>query len=191
MVMSKESKSKYALLGMLSLQAMSGYNLKKAIEQGTSNFWNEDFAQIYPILKQLEREGLTTSHSEKQEGRPERHVHTLTEKGWDELKNWLVEPAMPQVERNELLLKLFFSDHIPLAASIEHIQRFRTLQQNLLDKYEHIEQSLLPQAEEKRRAMYWLITLRYGKHITHALLAWCDETIATLQHAAEKYKKDV
>jgi len=62
---SRENKSRYALLGMLSYMPMSGYDLRKFIESSTSNFWSESYAQIYPMLKQLTREGLTTSHTEK------------------------------------------------------------------------------------------------------------------------------
>src|SRR2546423_1494831 len=109
--MGKENKSRYALLGMLSLQPMSGYDLKKFIEESTANFWQENYAQIYPMLRQLTEEGLTTSHIEKQEKRPERRIYALTEQGWDELRRWLTEPVEPQVERNELLLKLFFARH--------------------------------------------------------------------------------
>ena len=60
--MSKENKSRYALLGMLSLTSMSGYDLKKAIDLSVRHFWQENYAQIYPMLKQLTKEGLTTSH---------------------------------------------------------------------------------------------------------------------------------
>jgi len=49
----QQYKSRYALLGMLSLQPMSGYDLKKFTEWGTANFWQENYAQIYPMLRQL------------------------------------------------------------------------------------------------------------------------------------------
>ena len=111
--MAKENKSRYAVLGMLSLRPMSGYDLKKYIELGTSNFWSESYGQIYPMLKQLAEEGLTSSHVEKREGRPERHVYTLTDKGWDALRHWLTEPVESQLARNELLLKLFFGCDTP------------------------------------------------------------------------------
>src|SRR5713101_9932570 len=72
--MSKENKSRYAILGILSQGPMSGYAIKKFIEASISNFWNESYGQIYPILKQLSEEGLTSTHAEKQEGKPERYV---------------------------------------------------------------------------------------------------------------------
>ena len=79
--MAKENKSKYAVLGVLSICPGSGYDIKKFMEQSTSNFWNESYGQIYPILKQLVEEGLAASHAEKQEGKPEKYIYTLTEQG--------------------------------------------------------------------------------------------------------------
>jgi DNA-binding PadR family transcriptional regulator len=178
---SKENKSRYALLGMLSLQPMSGYDLKKFTEGSTANFWQENYAQIYPMLRQLTEEGLTISHVEKQEKRPERHIYALTEKGWDELRRWLIEPVEPQIERNELLLKLFFARHTVPDVSMEHVRRFRTLQTQLLQRYAEIEASIKQSFAEHKDLSYWLITLSYGRHVAQAYLTWSDETLATLQ----------
>jgi PadR family transcriptional regulator, regulatory protein AphA len=176
----KENKSKYALLGILSISPGSGYAIKKLMEQSTSNFWNESYGQIYPILKQLEEQGLATSHTEKQEGKPERYVYTLTGKGLGELRHWLTEPIEHTVERNELLLKLFFGSQNPIAGNIEHVQQFRTLQEQLLRKYQGIEAYLKANCADNPDLYYSLITVRYGILRCQALLAWCDETIETL-----------
>src|SRR5215470_7305675 len=114
MVMAKENKSRYALLGMLGIRPGSGYDIKKFMEQSTSNFWNESYGQIYPLLKQLSEEGLATSHAEKQEGKPERKIYTLTEEGKDELVNWLGTTVEETPERIEILLKLFFGHFLPV-----------------------------------------------------------------------------
>ena len=42
-----------ALLGMLSLGPMSGYEIRQPIEESIGNFWRESFGQIYPTLKRL------------------------------------------------------------------------------------------------------------------------------------------
>jgi PadR family transcriptional regulator AphA len=181
---SKENKSRYALLGMLSLQPMSGYDLKKFIEGSTANFWQENYAQIYPILRQLTAEGLTTCHAEKQEKRPERRVYELTEKGWDELRRWLTEPFELQIERNELLLKLFFARHALPAVSVAHVRRFRLLQTQLLQRYAEIAASLKERLPGHEDLPYWLMTLNYGKQMAQARLAWCDETLSTLEKLA-------
>ena len=179
--MAKENKSKYAVMGALSICPGSGYDIKKLMEQSTSNFWNESYGQISPILKQLIEEGLATSQAEKQEGKPERYVYTLTERGTEELQRWLTEPVEYVIERNELLLKLYFGKHVPVEKNIEHVRTFQQLQTQLLRKYENIEQYLQAGMVSAPELLYPLLTLRYGMHRCQALLEWCEETLATLQ----------
>ena len=184
--MSKENKSKYAILGVLSYGPMSGYAIKKFIQQSISNFWNESYGQIYPILKQLTSEGLASSHTEKQEGKPERYMYTLTGKGWEALQQWLTEPAEHLVGRIEILLKLFFGRHTAVSTNIEHVQRFRTLQVQLLHKYTEIEKHINANCSDETERIYLLMTVSYGLHESQALVAWCDETLAALSTLAEK-----
>ena len=179
--MAKENKSKYAVLGALSVCPGSGYDIKKMMEQSTSNFWNESYGQIYPILKQLIEEGFATSQAEKQEGKPERYVYTLTQHGMEELQHWLSEPVEYVIERNELLLKLYFGAHLPVEKNIEHVRTFQQLQTQLLGKYETIEVHLQAGRADNPDLLYPLLTLRYGIHRCRALLAWCEKTLATLR----------
>jgi len=53
----KENKSKYAIMGMLSMGPVSGYDIKKRFEESLSYFWNESYGQIYPILKKITQTG--------------------------------------------------------------------------------------------------------------------------------------
>jgi PadR family transcriptional regulator, regulatory protein AphA len=185
-MMSKENKSRYALLGMLSLAPMSGYDLKKATDISIGHFWQENYAQIYPMLKQLAREGLTTSHVEEQEGKPNRHVYTLTDKGREELQSWLSEPVDYQVYRSELLLKLFFGEQTSLPVSAEHIRQYRDRQVQILHVIEEIEVDFQKRWGDNTSAPYWLITMSYGRHSAQAAIAWCDEALAMLEKLAEQ-----
>jgi DNA-binding PadR family transcriptional regulator len=180
--MGKENKSKFALLGMLSLSPMSGYDLRKVVESSVGHFWNESYPQIYPMLKQLTEEGLTTCSVSKQQGKPDRYIYALTNLGWEALERWLGEPFEYQVQRNELLLKLFFGGYAPTAVSIEHVQRQRTMQVQLLHTYEQTEEQVRTEWESHSQLPYWLFTLSFGKHISRAIVAWCDETLTTLEH---------
>lgn len=136
--MSRENKSKYAIMGLLAISPMSGYDIKKKIEISTSNFWNESYGQIYPILRKLVAQGLATKSVEEKYGRPDRHVYKLTDEGQQELQNWLIERAKVQTERIEILLKLFCGQQVSVADNIRHIQQFRQMQQQLLQKYSAI-----------------------------------------------------
>ena len=122
---------------------------------------------------------------EKQEGKPERYVYTLTDKGLEELRRWLTEPIEQMVERNELLLKLFFGRQVSITDNIKHVQQFQALQAQLLRKYQGIEEYLKATCADNPDLCYSLITLRYGILRCQALLAWCDETIGTLNKLAE------
>jgi DNA-binding PadR family transcriptional regulator len=184
--MGKELKSKFAILGVLSIQPMSGYDVKQVIDRSISNFWREGYGQIYPILKQFANEGLATSHVERRRGKPDRYVYTLTERGWEALRRWLAEPAEYHPERNELLLKLFFGRHSSVAINLGHVQQYRSVMVALLGRFEAIESHLRNEQPASGDLPYWLITLRHGQHLSRALLAWCDETIATLATLGEE-----
>jgi DNA-binding PadR family transcriptional regulator len=176
--MPQENKSRYAILGLLSLQSMSGYELRKMVEQSTHSFWHEHFSQIYPMLKQLEAEGLTVSRAEQQERRPERHVYTLTEQGWEALRRWLEVPPVSQVERNERLLKLFFGGQTTPDVIVRHLQLFREEVLQDIAALEQQEQVLREQYAGSPHLPYWLMTTSYGLHVEHAHVAWCEELLA-------------
>ena len=181
----RETKSKYSILGMLSISPMSGYDIKKQIQESISNFWTESYGQIYPILKSLVTEKLVTKTVEKGAGKPDRHVYALTERGRKELQRWLSEGVTPKVERNELLLKLFFGEEVTFDTNIRHIKQYRELQQGLLERYEAIEAEIKAKYKDNPNLPYWLLTVRYGQHVSRALLDWCDEALAKLNRMAK------
>ncbi|MBT8372337.1 MAG: PadR family transcriptional regulator, partial [Deltaproteobacteria bacterium] len=130
--MMKENKTKYAVLGILSFEPMSGYDIKKFYEHSVANFWSASYGQIYPILKRLAHEGLATRSIRKQEGKPDRHIYAITKKGRAELQHWLVEPTGRQIGRHEILLKLMFGQQVSIGDNIRQIKRFRNLQREEL-----------------------------------------------------------
>ncbi len=177
----RENKSKYAVLGILSLGSMSGYDIKKTIESSLSNFWNESYGQIYPILKSLVSEGLATVSVEAHAGKPDRHVYALTDAAREELRRWLLRPVEHEVGRVEILLKLFFGWQVPPQENARKVEEFRELQQRLLHKYAEIEKWLREAHADAPGLPYWLMTLSYGRRSARALIDWCDETLATLK----------
>jgi len=175
----RESKSRYAVLGVLSIEPMSGYQIKEVIGRTIGHFWTESYGQIYPTLKQLAASGLVNSRVERNSGKPDRHVYALTAPGWEELRRWLAEPVESQRPgRSELLLKLFFGRHAAAGTNLDHVRRHRQMLASLIAQYEAIEVELEAQASPDQP--YWLITLLHGLHVARASLAWCDETIARL-----------
>ena len=103
---------RYAILGFLSVQPMSGYDLKKAFDGSVGYFWTADQAQIYRTLTGLIEGGLVEASHIVQEGRPDRKEHRLTDAGRAELDTWLASPETPQPTREPFLLKIFFAGRL-------------------------------------------------------------------------------
>src|SRR3978361_2262643 len=78
-----------ALLGLLSIHPMSGYDLRQLIGRSIGHFWSVRYGQIYPALKAMAAAGLVERSTERHAGRPDRFVYSLTKEGRRELREWL------------------------------------------------------------------------------------------------------
>ena len=181
--MAVSNKTKYAILGVLSLMPMSGYDIKKFSDSSIAHFWNENYARIYPVLKEMEREGMVTKETMRNENRPPRNVYSITEQGRNELSQWLLQPAEERRLREELLLKLFFSEDVPLENLIAKIEAEKQRNQQYLEEYHRIEQFLVTdETTSKTRGLpLWLATLNFGKIFRQGIIQWCDETVESLK----------
>ena len=185
----KSPRSKYAILGMLSIRPMSGYDIKKAIEGSVNYFWTESYGQIYPMLKHLVGQRLVTKTIKKQTGKPDRHVYALTGRGRRELRTWLIGQVTPTVERNELLLKLFFGEESSIPINVEHVEQYRRMQAARHEECKAIESRIKSKSVPSPDAPYWLMTVRHGIKVAQARLDWCDETLARLKKMAKANKR--
>ncbi len=61
-------KSKYVILGMLARMPLTGYTIKKWLENEYSHFWQESYGQIYPTLKILVAQGLAVCSDKGEHG---------------------------------------------------------------------------------------------------------------------------
>lgn len=178
-----------ALLGLLSIKPMSGYEIRGMIQQSIGNFWSESFGQIYPALKGLERDGLIVAEREtpsvEDAGRPSRRFR-LTEAGRLRLREWLAVLAKPQVPRNELLLKLFFGAEGSTTTMREQIAATRAVYAADLQRYEFIVAKLQQTRAHLAGFPYWMMTVRYGQAEARAMLAWADESLAALDEVEMK-----
>jgi PadR family transcriptional regulator, regulatory protein AphA len=177
----KESRTRYAVLGMLSLGDMSGYEIKKHVEQSIVHFWSESYGQIYPELTRLSAEGLAVLKPQRSRQGRARKTYGLTRKGFSELQQWLRAPVREEPPRSELLLKLFFGNCAPPDANMEHVKEFRAQHAQLLKVYDGISRQLKAARPNDPGLPYWLITLSFGRHRARALVSWADETLAVLE----------
>src|SRR5712692_7370073 len=100
------STTPYAILGLLSIEPMSGYDIRRNLEESLSYFWSESYGQIYPTLKRLEAARLIAPVKRTAPATRRRRLYTLTPLGRTRLATWLAEPPTPQPPRDEFLLKM-------------------------------------------------------------------------------------
>lgn len=185
--MAKESTTKYAVMGILSHGPASGYDIRKQIQESIGHFWNESYGQIYPILKALHEEGCTTRQTESQSGKPDKIVYSLTDKGRRQLEDWLDEPMnYMHVERNELLLKLFFSTGANVRLNLQNIEKYRTRLLEELEELAAIEQRILSKDLDEEYRTYTLISVKYGQFAYTSFVNWCDYTASKLRELEAK-----
>ncbi len=103
----------YAILGLLSWQPFSGYDLKKIIAESELFYWSGNNNQIYNSLVQLHKDGLVTQQVQYQESLPAKKIYTITEPGRKHLYRWLLSsPELPEMRSNSLI-QLAFADALP------------------------------------------------------------------------------
>jgi DNA-binding PadR family transcriptional regulator len=186
----KKSKTRYAVMGILSYGPMSGYDIKKFYEQNVAGFWSESYGQIYPILKRLAQEDLVTRSVHKQAGKPDRHIYALTDKGRDELQQWLIEPTGRHIGRHETLLKLMFGKQISINDNILQIKRFLDRQVDELKQIEALKKQFNHQEIDDPNMPFWQLALSYGEHVNNAYINWAEEAIAVLKETGKQTNID-
>ncbi|KNY28871.1 PadR family transcriptional regulator [Pseudobacteroides cellulosolvens] len=181
--MPKINKTRYAILGVLNIAPGSGYDIKKNCDRGISYFWNENFGHIYPVLKQMEKDGVIQKSVEQNEGRPPRNVYSITQKGKDELVDWLMRPIEPTPQRLELMLKLTFAKMVPVEYTLQELERVRERHSKSLECFRKVEEeySNNKKAREDKGYPYWLSTIRYGIYDAEFRVRWCEETIERIR----------
>jgi DNA-binding PadR family transcriptional regulator len=97
----------YAVLGLLSREELSGYDLKRWMERPLGYFWSARHSQIYPELARLEGEGLVTHTLVEQSGKPDKKVYEITAEGLEALRDWVTQPPTSRPVRDELTLKAY------------------------------------------------------------------------------------
>jgi PadR family transcriptional regulator AphA len=178
---------KYAILGYLNYRPMFGYKLKQAMDGSTSYFWHCKLSQIYMTLKSLEKEKKLTSEIENQEDKPDRKRYSITSAGKKDLQTWLEKPLteIPQ-NKDELLLKLFFSANTDKKDLLQELHLQKKLHQEQLNTYLHVTTKVIAEAALEnpacaRDAILWEATRRMGELYEKAYLQWIEETIQTIE----------
>ncbi len=142
----------YAILGLLNLRPLTGYDIKKMFAGSAVIYWSGNNNQIYTTLVKLHKNELVTLEVELHADSPSRKIYSITAKGQAELKKWLLsEPELPQL-KNSFLIQLAWADQLDpdeLDALLEKYEAEILMQLSMLQvqaKQKNISPSGIPRA---------------------------------------------
>jgi PadR family transcriptional regulator AphA len=101
---------RHALLGMLSIGPMAGYDLLEHFHKSAGIVWSASQAQIYPELRDMEADGLLTAKEAKRGVHGRKRIYSVTRKGMDELRTWVQAPINYPPLRDPARLKVNYLD---------------------------------------------------------------------------------
>ncbi len=183
----RSSSSPEVLLGLLTIEPMSGYDLGQTVRISIGHFWNESYGQIYPNLKKLAAAGYVTGKTEKQKGKPDRQIYSITSKGRERLAAWLKVEPQPEIPRNELLLKLFFAVQAVPEDILGFVERMARSESATLARINGLEEEIA-KLHQYPDAPYWKMVLRFGQLELEAHQRWAEETLAALRKLNSKQR---
>lgn len=175
------SATAYVILGMVSREPRSGYEIKAAVDNTTRFFWAASYGQIYPELKKLSEAGLVEGIDASQ-GDRKRTVYSITPEGKAELEDWLRRPPETVEMREEGLLKLFFSGVLEPGEAVETLRAMRQRRLELSAQLRAME----PQKMESIEDPFPLMVLRAGIEFNEWFAEWCERMEAQLLVPAQE-----
>lgn len=182
--MANEKKIDCVILGLLSHEELTGYEIKKRMDTTLKYFWSASYGSIYPALSDLVERGLATKR-EDTENKRNKLIYTITNDGRKYLKEWLTLPVEKDELRYETLLKLFFGNEQGTEQALLHIKAFEEKIQKELPYLLQAEKCLKNCVDDDATHKYYLLTVKFGIKTYNTYLEWCEEATKILTDNGE------
>ncbi len=181
---------KHGILGLLNYGSMTGYDIMLTFKNSLCFFWTAQTSQIYRELQTLKKNGWVEDRNVPQQGKPDKVYFSITDEGRNELDRWLSEEETGFDVRSSILMKTFFRGECSIDKSIEHFNRLHETASRFTDGMEFpakmIEMYKQIVSEPEKNALFWNMTLDFGRMYGEMLKKWTDNCITAL----EDYKNE-
>ena len=176
---------KYALLGFLYGENMTGYQLKQYFDHSIKYFWPVSLSQIYPTLTQMSKEGLLDVEIIRRDKSLNSKVYHITAKGKEAFSKWIAAPMDIPMFRNAFLIKIFMGHLTGKDVIISQLnQQIKSAEEHLLVYQgirKHLEEEHLSKNFMVTEAEYWMATVDYCIKFENFTVSWCKDTIKSLK----------
>ncbi len=178
--MATDKKIDVVILGLLSHEDLTGYEIKKRMDSALRYFWGASFGSIYPALGDLVERKLAAKRDGSENNRS-KIVYSITKSGRDYLKSWLEVPVVKDEIRYETMLKVFFGGEGGRKNVLKHIDSFEEKTKEDLKQVEEYVKILSSIVGEDESHKYYLLTAEFGIKTYKAYLSWCRDARKMLQ----------
>ncbi|QPE04402.1 PadR family transcriptional regulator [Microbacterium schleiferi] len=119
---------RYALLALLRVGPLSGYELAKQFTQSVGHVWHAPDSQIYPELRKMEADGLVEAEEQARGERGTRRMYHVTDAGNQAFLDWMASPLEYQRVRDPAHLRAAYlesaSPDAARAFFLRHIEQW-------------------------------------------------------------------
>jgi|TARA_B100000678_G_scaffold55135_1_gene44190 DNA-binding PadR family transcriptional regulator len=114
---------RYALLALLRVGPLSGYELAKQFTQSVGHVWHAPDSQIYPELRKMEADGLVEAEEQARGERGTRRMYHVTDAGDQAFLAWMASPLEYQRVRDPAHLRAAYLESASPEAAREFFLR--------------------------------------------------------------------
>lgn len=173
---------KFAILGLLAHEELSGYELTHRFGRSVGYFWHARSQQIYPELARLESDGLVSGRKVEQVGRPDKKLYTITPAGSAELRAWITTPSPLGFAKDEFMVKVWSYGQVDPGAAAVALAEQRAKHEERLAGYLGLREAFGGVAAADVDAAYLgaFLTLDAGIAMEQAFIDWCRRAEAVL-----------
>ena len=178
--MAKDRKIDLVILGLLSHEDLTGYDIKKQIDGAISFFWKGSFGSIYPALGDMEKQGLVRQKKPDNTGGREKIIYQITGKGKENLKSWLNDEKVTNDLKYETLLKMYFGSVEDRSVTVRNIEIFEEQVKEDLKLLKFYKANLEKVLDQEDHVHYYL-TVLFGIETYEAYLRWCKKAVKIME----------
>ena len=166
------------ILASLRRRPQHGYELKKSIESITADLFPISNSLLYPALRRFEEMGAVEREIVPQEGKPDRHLYRLTERGL-EVMLALLRDFPPEVARRDGEFWVRAS-YFGLLEPAERLEILRARHQVLAQRLANLARlRALPADEQIKESLAQALAFREQRFQQE--LAWVEEMMQAQQ----------
>lgn len=175
-----------ALLGLLTHQDATGYELNATFKAQMIHFWHAHHTQIYRELLKMEEENLVRSVHVAQHDLPDKKIYSITDKGREELVRWLRQPTSFQPKmKDENLLRVSLLNMLPLEEAIAYLEETKVHHDYVANQIRMFQ----TQHQNEEDTIGYLLTSEYAVRMMENYSDWADWSIEMLKRHHQTQEK--